>query len=117
MPRLTIDAHLLDKPAVVKARKLMAGILVSVRANKRQRVVEGELRDLIAQLQPGTYMWHWQAWRMGGFERINEVGTTADGKVIVLTPEAVLYGDPLTEEVVRIEPEPTPKVKSKYKFH
>lgn len=118
MKTLRVEAELLDTTALENARRVVAGILVAVRASQRRRAVEPELRDAVAQLQPGVYMWHWQAWRMGGFERENAVGATTDGKVVVITPEAVLYGDPLTEEVVRIDQTPAhPGVKSKYRVH
>lgn len=117
MKTMRVEAALLDADAMENARRIVAGILSAVRASQRRRPVDPALRDAVAQLQPGVYMWHWQAWRMGAFERENTLGATPDGKVVVITPEAVLYGDPLTEEVVRIDPTPTAPVKSRYRVH
>jgi hypothetical protein len=97
---------------------VMANILVSLRATQRQRPVPDVVRAQVMRMLPGDYMWHWQAWRMGGFERANEVGSTPEGNVVVIQPGVVLYGNPLTEEVVRIEPElPGPQANPKYRVH
>lgn len=115
MKKVDVAADLLDPSAVKQARQAMASILVSIRSTQRRRPVADDLRAAVTALQPGAYMWHWQAWRMGGFERQNTVGVTADGHVLVIKPHEVLYGNPLTEEVVRIVPEP--RVKPKYSVH
>lgn len=127
-----LDAQLLDAATLAQARAIVAAILRVVRAHRQQRTVPVPLQSRLDTLTPQLYLWHWFAWKMGGFKPGVDLATTDDRRVVVIQPSLILYGDPLTEEIVHlpvrsgpmlVSPTSPPELlraiepRSKYKFH
>lgn len=102
-----INAEILDAATLAASRGVMAGILVVVRAHKQGKPVSAALQARLDRLTPQLYLWHWFAWKLGGFKEGVDLATTPDAKVVILGATEILYGDPLTEEVATIPFETT----------
>lgn len=98
-----IDCHLLDDEHLRKARVLAAGILIYTRAHKRGKEVPARLAAALSNVSPLVYLWHFFAWKLRGFRWDVELGTTDDHKVVIIRGRELLIGDPMTEEVHRMQ--------------
>ena len=93
----------LDEAHRRKARRLAAGILRYTRAYKRGTPVPEALERALARVQPIVYLWHFFAWKMRGFTRDAQLGTTDAREVVVVRGDDILIGDPMTEVITRID--------------
>jgi hypothetical protein len=97
-----LDAQILDEGKLKRARVVMAAILVVVRAARQRKAAPVGIARQLDALTPEHYLWHWLAWKMGGFKIGVDLAVTPDCKVVVIHPHEIIYGDPMTEEVTHL---------------